>query len=155
MSYNDRNQRNNRNSDNRNSDIDNIISEISKVKMLKDLKAKEYADEKGYADKIAKHFSGRNNELKTNQLRKLFGALRDIESKEGNWEEIEPQFYLLKPKLAYDAGRNLIPKDFYKLMMNILRKVDIGNVEDKNQNFKTLINFLEAIVSYRKFYGDK
>lgn len=31
-------------------------------------------------------------------------------------------------------------------------KVDIGDEKEKYENFKTLVNFLEAIVAYRKYY---
>jgi CRISPR-associated protein Csm2 len=138
--------------------IDNIILEIDRLESLKDLKPKKYADENGYADKVAKHFSkGRDDtkKLNSNQLRKFFGAIRDIESQEGNWEEIEPKFYLLKPKLAVSVGRKLIPKDFHKLMMVCMKKIDLGNDKDKNENFKTLVNFLEAIVAYSKYHNPK
>jgi len=148
----------NRKSDDRNinNPVPDIIEKIKSLSSLKDLKAKDYADEGGYADKIAEYFSGRGNDskvLNTNQLRKFFGAIRDIESKEeGLWSAIEPKFYLLKPKLAVAVGRNLIPKDFYKLMLATMRKVDKGNDEEKLANFRKFVNFLEAIVAYRKYY---
>ncbi|MCL2115328.1 MAG: type III-A CRISPR-associated protein Csm2 [Methanobrevibacter sp.] len=138
--------------------VDNIIMEINRLNELKELKPKIYADEEGYAGKIAKKFSkGRDDsqKLNSNQLRKFFGAIRDIESKEGNWEEIEPQFYLLKPKLAVSVGRKLIPKDFYELMKACMSKVDVGEDEDKLKNFDTLVKFLEAIVAYSKYYNPK
>ena len=140
---------------NRNTTIRDIISKIEKKESLNELKPKIYADVDGYADKVAEHFSGRGGDdrvLNSNQLRKFFGAIRDIESKEGDWEEIEPQFYLLKPKLAVSVGRKLIPKDFYNLMIVCMSKIDVGNDENKIKNFKTLVNFLEAIVAYRKYY---
>jgi len=145
----------NRRDSNKDNTINNIILEINRLDSLKDLTPKKYADEGGYADKIAKHFSGRgldNKVLNTNQLRKFFGAIRDIESKGKNWKEIEPGEYLLKPKLAVSAGRKLIPKDFHKLIMKSMEKVDSGDEENKYQSFKTLVNFLESIVAYRKYY---
>ncbi|MDR3063035.1 MAG: type III-A CRISPR-associated protein Csm2 [Methanobrevibacter sp.] len=137
------------------SEVSKIISKIRNLRYLSEMKPKDYADEGGYADLIAKEFSGRggdNKVLNTNQLRKFFGAIRDIESKEGDWEDIESQFYLLKPKLAVSAGRKLIPKKFHELMMTSMNKVDIGDSEVNLENFKTLVNFLEAIVAYRKYY---
>lgn len=139
--------------------IDNIILELNRLDSLSELKPKKYADEDGYADKIAKNFSkGRDDsqKLNSNQLRKFFGAIRDIESKDGDWEEIEPQFYLLKPKLAVSVGRKLIPKDFHKLMMACMKKVDVGDdVGEKMKNFKTLVYFLEAIVAYSKYHDQR
>lgn len=118
--------------------VNNLILEIDRLDSLSELKPKKYADEKGYADKIAKNFSsGRDDsqKLNTNQLRKFFGAIRDIESKEGSWKDIEAQFYLLKPKLAVSAGRKLIPKDFHKLMMTCMKK---SILETKKKNMKIL-----------------
>lgn len=130
-----------------NNEIQNIISEINKIGMLKDLNVKKYADEGGYADIVAKN----SRQLKTNQLRKFFGAIRVIEQKE-TWDEIEHGFYLLKPRMAVSVGRKNIPKDFYKLIMSCMSKVDIGENEDKVKNFKVFVEFFEAIVAYHKFY---
>jgi len=135
--------------------VKDVISKIKELNSLNELEPKKYADEGGYADKIANQFSGRGGDdrvLNSNQLRKFFGAIRDIESKEEDWDEIEPQFYLLKPKLAVSVGRKLIPRDFYDLMMACMSKVDVGDNENKIKNFKTLVSFLEAIVAYRKFH---
>ena len=55
-------------------EIKEIINEINQVKMLSDISAKQYADENGYADKIAKN----SKDLKTTQLRKFFGAVKLI-----------------------------------------------------------------------------
>jgi CRISPR-associated protein Csm2 len=131
-----------------NAEIDGIISEIGSLSMLKDLETKKFADEGEYADKIAK-ISGRD--LKTNQLRKFFGAVRDIQRKE-SWNDMEVDFYLLKPKLAYSQGRRLIPPDFYNVMKVCMHKIDTGTDEDKVKNFNRLVEFMEAIVAYHKYY---
>ena len=153
--------RNSRNDSEQDRTIDNIIMEIDRLDSLQDLKPKKYADEGGYADRIAKYFKdsrgfGDDKKLNTNQLRKFFGAIRDMESKEGDWEDIEPQFYLLKPKLAVSVGRKLIPKDFHRLMMSCMKQVDVGDEDkEKMKSFETLVNFLEAIVAYTKYYNPK
>lgn len=142
---------NNKNYNNRqnrgNSQIDEVTKKISNLEMLKDMTPKIYADKDGYAEIIAKE----SRQLNTNQLRKFFAAIRLIEQKE-SWEEIEPEFYLLKPKFAVSVGRKLIPKDFYQLMMKTMEKVDKGTDEDKLKNFDTFVKFFEAIVAYHKFY---
>lgn len=134
-----------------NPQIKNIIDELDKVKMLKDMNTKDFADENGYADIIARNSK---KTLKTTQLRKFFGAIRDIE-REKDWNRMEAEFYLLKPKLANAIGRNLIPKDFYELMKVCMRKVDIGSDKDKVKNFSKMVEFLEAIVAYHKYYNPK
>lgn len=132
----------------RRAEINNIISEIGSLNMLKDLETKKFADEGEYADMIAKKSGG---SLKTNQLRKFFGAVRDIQRKD-SWDEMEVDFYLLKPKLAYSKGRKLIPPDFYDVMKVCMNKIDIGTDEEKVENFNRLVEFMEAIVAYHKYY---
>lgn len=131
-------------------EIKEIINEINQVKMLSDISAKQYADENGYADIIAKN----SKKLKTTQLRKFFGAVKLIEQKE-SWDEIEVDFYLLKPQFAVAKGRKLIPSNFYKIMMALMRKVDVGSEEEKMKNFDTFVNFFESIVAYHKFHYPK
>ena len=36
-----------------------------------------------------------------------------------------------------------------------MKKVDVGNEEDKIKNFKIFVQFFESIVAYHKFYGSK
>lgn len=130
------------------SEIDEIIKKIEDLEKLSDLRPEDYADKNGYADKIAK--SSRN--LKSTQLRKFFGAIRTMEKKLDSWDHIEPEFYLLKPQIAYAKGRNLIPNGFYRVVIACMDKIDKGNEEEKCENFKTFIKFMEAIVAYHKFY---
>ena len=141
---------NGRRSNQRSNDINKVIRRIDKIEMLKDLKAKEFADEGGCADLVAKN----SHKLKTTQLRKFFGAIRDIEMKK-DWEHMETSFYLLKPKLANSVGRNLIPRDFYQFMKVCMNKVDVGTEKEKVKNFKKLVELIEAVVAYHKFYHPK
>ena len=129
--------------------INEVISDLKKYEKLYEVPVKEYADVGGYADKVAKN----SNDLKTNQLRKFFAAVRLIEQNENlTWEVIEPQFYLLKPKLAVSAGRKNIPKIFYQFLIEIMGKVDVGTDDEKLKSFNTFIKFFESIVAYHKFY---
>ncbi|MDR1820393.1 MAG: type III-A CRISPR-associated protein Csm2 [Methanobrevibacter sp.] len=150
----------NNRSDNKNkSELKNVMNEVAELDRLKDLKPKKYADKDGYADKIGELYSGKNPDLNTNQLRKFFGAIKKIQQKE-SWDEIEHDFYLLKPKFAVSVGRKvsgkpLMPKDFFDLMMVCMEKVDVGNNEEKLENFNTLVDFFESIVAYHKFYEKK
>ena len=114
-------------------EVESILKEIEELRMLKDLKEKKIADEEGYADTIASRLRG----MKTTQLRKFFDSIRKIkeELKDGGWEDVEAEFYLLKPKIAHARGRNLIPEEFNELMKVCMRKVDIGEIQDKKENF--------------------
>ncbi len=92
--------------------------------------------------------------MKTTQLRRFFGAVKEIESNLNgkNWEDVEADFYLLKPKLAYAKGRKLIPAEFHEVVKTSMNKVDVGNNQDKIANYKMFVRFLESIVAYHKFY---
>lgn len=127
-----------------------IIKRLEDINQLSDLSIKEIADENGYADKVAKG----SKKLKTNQLRKFFDAVKLIEQKT-SWDEIEPEFYLLKPKLAVAVGRKVVPKPFYDFMMKMMGKVDVGSEEDKLKNFKVFVDFFESIVAYHKYHYSK
>lgn len=146
MVYGDRRQENRRNNE-----IEKVIENINNLNMLKEMTPKDFADEGGYADLVAKVSK---KSLKTTQLRKFFAALREIENQK-NWKDMEMKFYLLKPQLAYSKGRRLIPQEFHELMKVCMRKVDVGTQEEKVENFKRMMDFLEAIVAYHKFYNPK
>ncbi|MEG3224831.1 MAG: type III-A CRISPR-associated protein Csm2 [Methanobacteriales archaeon Met13] len=133
-------------------EIKDVISNIKGLEMLKDMDAKVFADEDGYADIISRRLV--RSKLKTSQLRKFFGAIRDIE-REKEWDKMETQFYLLKPKLANSRGRDLIPEEFYQVMKVSMSKVDKGSDEDKVNNFNRMVEFIEAIVAYHKYYDPK
>lgn len=151
QNYHKKNQSRNKNKkQDNNSEIDKIIKKIENVSSFSEIKPKDYADEDGYAAIIAKELK----KLNTNQLRKFFGAVRNIEKKNEEWSNIEPELYLLKPKLAISLGRNLIPEDFFKVMNACLNKIDVGETDDdeKKENFNNFVKFFEAIVAYHKYY---
>lgn len=132
-----------------NSEIDKIIKKIENVSSFSEIKPEDYADMDGYAAIIAKELK----KLNTNQLRKFFGVVRDIEKKK-KWSDIEPELYLLKPKFAVSVGRKLIPEDFFKVMNACLNKIDVGETDaEKKENFNTFVKFFEAIVAYHKYYN--
>ncbi len=92
------------------------------------------------------------NELKTSQLRNIYGAVRQTQMQ---WD-IDPQkayndVILLQPKLAYYTKRStsLKPlKDALDLAIGIFR-------EDKapdQVHFKNFIDFCEAVVAYHRAF---
>lgn len=141
---------NNKNNESKYAEIYSVIREIKKLNKLSEMDESKYADEGGYADKVAKA----SNDLNSNQIRKFFSVVREIDMKHKNdkWDKIKPEFYLLKPKFAYASGRGNIPKPFYNLMMTTMSKVDTGDDKENYDNFKTYVNFFEAIVAYHKFH---
>ena len=132
-----------------------VQQKIEKCNTLKDINIKEFIDEDtGFAHDIVKDkrvVGNRSKNLKTAQLRKFFGALKKMEHKD-SWEEIEPDFYLLKPRMAVAKGRGNIPGDFFNVIMATMAKVD--NVDDdeiKMENFNLFVKFFEAIIAYHKY----
>ena len=130
------------------SEINDVKNKINACSTLKDIPVPDFLDaETGYAHIVAKN----SKKLKTTQLRKFFAALKKMEQKD-TWNEIETEFYLLKPRMAVGVGRKLVPKDFYGVVLAAMAKVD--NVEDdevKMKNFDVFVKFFEAIVAYHKY----
>ncbi len=133
-------------------DIDEILKGIEKLTMLKNMDVKDFADEGKYAEKLAERSRSR---LKTTQLRRFFGAIKDIEKdlERNEWKKVEADFYLLKPKLAYAKGRKLIPDEFFYVVKSLMNKIDKGDEQDKKANYNRFVEFLEAVVAYHKFHG--
>ena len=130
------------------SDINDVIDKINACGTLSEIKTPDFLDaETGYAHIVAKN----SKKLNTTQLRKFFAALKKMEQKT-TWQEIETEFYLLKPRMAVSVGRGNLPKQFYEVILAAMAKVD--NVEDdetKMKNFDIFVKFFEAIVAYHKY----
>lgn len=98
-----------------------------------------------YAEELARHFlSGRDQEkLSTSQIRTILSEIQKMKKYDKN------QVQLLRPKLAYAAGRHKgRVKDFYTLFEAAVKQTN-------EKNFKMFQNFIEAIVAYHKFQGGK
>lgn len=96
-------------------------------------------------------------ELKTNQLRKFFGAVKNFQLKTQLTDVFnESEFIMLKPKLAYAVGRvkqqhkndQIRIKDFAEVISKAIDFVIESN--NKEKAFKNFVNFFEAIVAYHK-----
>lgn len=128
--------------------INDVKNKINGCNVLSDIPTKDFLDaETGYAHIVAKN----SKKINTTQLRKFFAALKKMEQKT-TWEEIETEFYLLKPRMAVAVGRGHVPKEFYSVVLAAMAKVD--NVEDdesKMENFDIFVKFFEAIVAYHKY----
>lgn len=96
--------------------------------------------------------------IKTNQIRNFFSAVVSIKNqvqmagKDFKYAQVETELILLKPKLAYAAGRQPDVKPFKEFMEFAIDSV----VKSDNQE-KALLNFLsliESVVAYHKFYSE-
>ena len=101
-------------------------------------------------------------ELKTNQLRKFFGALREFESKlkkpDNNFSKEEKvmmfpktDLLMIVPKLAYAVGResNKSAKvgDFFKVITTQIELVD------DYDTFMNMMKLIESTVAFHKYFG--
>lgn len=130
------------------SNINDVIGKINACNTLSEIDVKDFLDaETGYAHIVAKN----SKKLNTTQLRKFFAALKKMEQKT-TWDEIETEFYLLKPRMAVSVGRKNLPKPFYDVILAAMAKVDNVEEEDlKMKNFDIFVKFFEAIVAYHKY----
>ncbi len=121
----------------------NIATNIKSLGKLADLSVDDLVK---YAEEMGKHLSQIN--LKTNQIRKFLDAVKKLESgggKEFNRDEVK----LLKPKLAYAAGRQTEVKPLMLVLDPCIDRVDTP------KDFKQFARLVEGIVAYHKFYGGR
>ena len=98
-----------------------------------------------YADALADWYvKGKDNEkLTTSQIRNVLDEIQKMK----DYDEYRLQ--MLRPKLAYAAGRHKGKVKEFRDLMEVLIK------NTNKANFSNFKNFVEAIVAYHKFYGGK
>lgn len=90
-----------------------------------------------------------NHALTKSQIRNVFGEIKRIQIK--GFENERKDFYLLKPKVAYNAGRHnklgiLVFKEYFNLAYAC-----VENASD----YEHFCDFFEAILAYHKAFGGK
>jgi CRISPR-associated protein Csm2 len=100
------------------------------------------------AEQLGKDFA---NGLSTSQIRNVFGEVKRLQMK-GFDEQTARALILLKPKLAYQAGRH--DKTKVPQLANILSKA-IDRVGSDQRRFEHFVDFFEAILAYHKAHGGK
>ena len=98
-----------------------------------------------YADALADWYvKGKDNEkLTTSQIRNVLDEIQKMK----DYDEYRLQ--MLRPKLAYAAGRHKGKVKEFRNLMEVLIK------NTNKANFSNFKNFVEAIVAYHKFHGGK
>jgi CRISPR-associated protein Csm2 len=93
--------------------------------------------------------------LTTSQIRNVFGELRRIQM--NGYEKLKTDFLLTKPKLAYAAKRHnkMGVKLFYQLYTAAYDAVNVDNDQEGKKHFENLMQFMEAVLAYHKYYGGK
>ncbi len=112
------------------------------------------AEEVGFFLVKGKYAKRNNSEgsmgIKVNQIRRFLDAVRRIEArlKKGDFEQIKGSVILLRPKLAYAAGR----EEKIKPLMNVLDPAIKSGAESRG-NFEKLLRLIEGIIAYHRYHG--
>ena len=136
-------------------DVNNLISDFMKFNPFHNEWIKKGADTNmvDSVEVLGKFLSPYKKDdkdaLTNSQIRNVFGEIKRIQM--GGFEGNKPSFYILKPKVAYAAGRHnklgiLTFKKYFDLA--------VSQVENEN-DYANFCNFLESIVAYHKAYGGK
>ena len=127
---------------------DQVVKEIGSLKTLSMLETDQLVD---LAEKMG-DFLANQIRLKTSQIRKFLDAVNEIKSK--GTQDREASFFrsqcmLLKPKLAYAAGRQ---DEVRPLMVVLVPCIDrVHNKDDFNRFYR----FVEAIIAYHRYHGGR
>jgi CRISPR-associated protein Csm2 len=95
--------------------------------------------------------------IKTNQIRNFFSAILSIKNqvqlagKDFNYSQIETELLLLKPKLAYAAGRQSVVRPYKEFMDAAIEAVEIS--QNKEKALLNFFNLIESVVAYHKYHG--
>lgn len=128
------------------SPVADLKEKIKRYQKLKDIPAEELIS---IAEKMGKYL--KEMDLKTTQIRKFLDGVRKIDVQFNRGKDFnKDNVILLKPKLAYAAGR----QHNVKPLMDILDPAITAGAESY-ESFKKLIALIEGIVAYHKFYGGK
>ena len=104
--------------------------------------------------------------INTNQIRNVFANInairtdfkiaittKDAQDQNEKINKIKRDLVLLKPKLAYAAGRQNVVKSFQEFLFELINKtVNSKKIELALENFFIMV---ESVVAYHKFHGGK
>lgn len=99
-----------------------------------------------------------NYNLTTNQIRAIFGTVRQVQMSGDSSARADRQLILLKPKLRYRAARDR-SKGLHLLADVLSDSIDLvlepkdDNPDEKKTRFGYFVDFFEAILAYHKVAG--
>lgn len=136
-------------------EIENLIKDFLTFNSFDKKWIKNGADEKmidfsellGYF--LAPSTPSDKSALTKSQIRNVFGEIKRIQMK--GFEVEKTAFFILKPKVAYNAGRHnklgiLTFKEYFNKAFS-----EVTNKEE----FENFVNLFEAILAYHKAFGGK
>ncbi len=101
------------------------------------------------ARRLGKHLGGR---LSTSQIRGIFSEVKQMR------EYDEQRLNLLRPKMAYTAGRHgkMTQGKLTGVIVDLQEILDECIKRTRNkEDFENFRNFFEAILAYHRYYGGK
>ncbi len=101
-----------------------------------------------YAEELGKKLV--KNGLTNSKIRSIYGEIKRIQT--GDYKKCESSFFLLRPKMAYAAGREgkNIGVQLFKFFFD-----DAYTYVNDEKTFKNFCNLIEAVLAYHKAYGGK
>ena len=124
-----------------------IAKEMKKLTKFSALKTEELVKQ---GEEMGKMLARKEVGLTTSQIRKFLDAVNKIKSSGHQKKDFRSACLLLKPKLAYAAGRQ---KKAVGPLMTVLEPC-IDKVCDE-EDFTRFHRFVEAIVAYHRYYGGR
>lgn len=101
------------------------------------------------------------DKLKTNQIRNFYSAITRMrtnyeQAEDGNegYDQVRRDLVMLKPKLAYAAGRQTaVRTNFYPYMKAAIESVEQAPNHQKTEAMDNFFLLVESIVAYHKYHG--
>jgi CRISPR-associated protein Csm2 len=118
-------------------------------------------------DRLAKQYAEifvTKDRLKTHQLRNVFSSIEKMRSmfkqKKNFDEELEMQLIMLKPKIAYAAGRQKsVRYNFFPFVEaavdSVIEVADKKEEKNTNRALHSFFALMESVVGYHKFFESK
>ena len=99
-----------------------------------------------------------SRDVRTSQLRTFYSAVNRIrvrfQQEHSFTSPVERSLILLKPKLAYAAGRH--PRQLKAFQSFMVQAIDgVVKSNDKEKALNNFFDLLEAVVAYHKFHGGR
>lgn len=122
-----------------------VVPQLDEIR-LKKILGGDVKELNNYADELAKFYLEPRKEsekLTTSQIRNVLDEIQRMR------EFDEAKLHLLRPKLAYAAGRHGGRVKDFQILLDTLIKIT------RKENFRNFKNFIEAIVAYHRYHGGK
>lgn len=122
----------------------NIERITQRIDALPDLAAYQARD----LVKDAKEVAAASRDLKTAQIRKIYGTVKNLELEFQSGTFQHDKVFFLLPKLAYAANKKREVGNLRDVLSACLHK--IREDESGKEDFQRFVNFFEAILAYHR-----